>query len=177
MMLSGVVFLASIAFYAGEFGYKLYLTKQTESLKESINLAGDQFQSKTLAELTRTDGKLVALSDIIAKHTTLLPLFSALDSYTLETVRFTNFSFAHSGDRAPTIELAGDAAGYASIALQSDSFSKSGSFKDIVFSDLNLDQNGRVTFSLTATVDPALLALTTKPVSDSAAPAPTTQKP
>jgi hypothetical protein len=47
--------------------------------------------------------------------------------------------------------------GFATVALQSDQFAASKALKDIVFSDIAVDELGKVTFSVTATVDPSLI--------------------
>jgi hypothetical protein len=159
LLLSLIIFFASVGYYAFQYVYNLSLQRQIDSLKASIGIQQSKFEAATLQKLTKTDGKISAVKEILSKHTSLVPLFNLLDTYTLQSVRFRGFSFSVDPTAGPEIHITGDAAGYASIALQSDSFNTSGKLKNIVFSDLNLDQNGRVLFTLNASVDPTLLSV------------------
>jgi len=85
------------------------------------------------------------------------PLFDYLESSTLKSVRFTEFSY----NTAPSgVELVvrGEAGGYAAVALQADIFNKGSYFKDSTFSDLSLDERGNVTFTYQAKVAPSLIS-------------------
>ncbi len=48
----------------------------------------------------------------------------------------------------------GTARSFNAVALQSDAFGKSSIFKDPIFSNLNLDQEGDVVFDFSAVIDP-----------------------
>lgn len=159
LILSLITFFASILFYVGEYAYKISLVREQDSLRASIDIAKSKFDPGTLEELSKTDGKISSIKDILSHHTSLVPLFSTLEASTLQAVRFRSFSYTLPDGQAPTVHLTGDANGYAAIALQSDSFNKTGKIKNIVFADLRLDEKGRVLFSMNATVDPSLLAL------------------
>ncbi len=154
-----LTFVVSIIFYAGTFAYGKVLKQRIVSLTESLKRQEQAFDSDTLFLLTQTDGKLLATRDILRNHTTLIPLFDLLSEATLQTVRFKSFQFASNPElRRFELKMTGEARNYSAIALQSDAFVEKRKLKDIVFSDLNLDQNGRVVFNFSATVDPTLLS-------------------
>ncbi len=159
IILSVIVFVASVLLFGGQYLYKFTLLGQAESLKGSIEIAKSKFEPGTLEELSRIDAKIVSLKELLGQHTSLTPLFALLEASTLQAVRFRSFDYAVQDGRAPEIRLTGDSNGYAAIALQSDSFSKTGKFKNIVFSELRLDDKGRVQFLMSATVDPSLLVV------------------
>ncbi|MEK7187122.1 MAG: hypothetical protein AAB690_02395, partial [Patescibacteria group bacterium] len=83
--------------------------------------------------------------------------FDFLESSTLKSVRFTDFSY---GTSPAGVELVmkGQARSYAAVALQSDLFTKSSHFKNPVFSDLGLDESGNIIFTFRAIVNPNLIS-------------------
>lgn len=154
-----LLFLGSGMVYLGAYAYSLSISGNIAALKNSLDQKKKTFDVTTLTELSKTDARLAAAADILAKHRTLAPLFETLDYYTLQSVRFRSFKLDASTEGKPiTIEMKGDAASYSSIALQSDAFSESGKLNNIIFSELNLDERGRVIFLFTANVDPSLLS-------------------
>ncbi len=149
------VFLA----FGGLYFYKGITEKKIENMKSNLALAQNRFEPAKLAELQVLDQRLRAGSEIIANHTVITPIFDALEEMTMKTVRFITFAYTlGEGKGLPAkIKMTGQAAGYRSVALQSDLFAKNKSFIDPVFSNLALDQSGNVLFDLEFSVEPAFL--------------------
>lgn len=158
-LLGVVVFILSILFYAGAFGYKKVIENRIVTLNDSLNKQEQAFDPETLLKLAETDGKLQSAKEILRNHTTLGPFFKLLSDTTLKSVRFKSFRFVANPDlRRYEVSMSGEALGYDSIALQSDAFVESRKLKDIVFSDLDLDSSRRVVFNFAASIDPTLLS-------------------
>ena len=114
---------------------------------------------KKITELENTqvlDKQLKAASEILSKHSTVIPIFEVLEQLTMKTVRFTRFSYSLGTEEKLIIKvkMSGVAIGYRSIALQSDLFAKNKNLIDPVFSNLTLDNSGNVVFDLEFSVDP-----------------------
>jgi len=155
-----VLFLASAAVAGGVYANKIRLQNSItgpNGLTNSLKLAREAFDKDLLEAITRFDAKLVTGSELLNKHITLVPLFTELNKDTLETVRFTSFNFSFDAG-LPKLTLNGEAKSFQSIALQSDSFVASRKFKDVIFSGLDVDNKGRVTFELSMKVDPTLIS-------------------
>lgn len=158
-VVSLIIFLASTAAYGAAFAYSSSIDQNIADQKATLARKRLNFDTETLDKLSKVDARLAAARDILSKHRTLAPLFELLDRYTLQSVRFRSFGFGGTNDSKPiTIQMTGDADGYSSIALQSDSFSESGKLRNIVFSNLNLDATGRVIFSFSAELDQSVLS-------------------
>lgn len=155
-----VLFLASAVVAGVVYANKMRLESAIsgkDGLTESLKKARDAYDRDFLKMVTRFDRKLASASTLLSAHTTMVPLFAELNHDTLQTVRFTSFDYS-TGDTGPKLQLRGEAKSFQSIALQSSSFVASNKFKDVVFSDLNVDNKGVVVFSLSMTVDPTLVS-------------------
>ena len=158
-LLSIVIFASAGLMHTAAYFYKANLEKKLKIYQNSLRLEESDFEPATLVELSRADAKLRAARTLLDKHTTLQPLFKLLEENTLQSVRFKSFGFAISPDQKKIeLKMTGDAKDYAGIALQSDAFGEIKEFKDAVFTDLNLSQSGRISFSFSATLDPALVS-------------------
>lgn len=149
------VLLATIAL----FFYKGILTTSITKKQNDLNIAKNRFEPSKIAELQVLDRRLRASSEILARHTSVTPIFQALQLLTMKTVRYTKFSyvFGTEPDAKVKISMSGIAIGYESVALQSDLFLKNKNLIDPVFSNLSLDDKGNVLFNLDFSVEPGYL--------------------
>ena len=153
-----IIFGASVIFALVTFGYKFYLENRINQMGGSLEqaLTTIQPEPEAIRQMIRFDNRIVSTHELIAQHRILSPLFEFLEASTPSTVRFTDFQYVLS-EHGLQLTMRGEARGYSALALQADIFSKSESFKDPIFSDLNLNAKGDVTFSFRATVDPTLV--------------------
>ena len=128
-------------------------------MENTLNLAKNRFEPAKIAELQVLDKRLRASSEILSKHIVTTPIFEMLEKLTMKTVRYTKFSYELGTEKniSVKIKMSGQAIGYRSIALQSDLFTKNKNLIDPVFSNLTLDNNGRVLFDLEFSVDPSFV--------------------
>ena len=150
--LSVVIFILSVVLAGAVFGYKFYLKYSLENMETALEQARADLQSETIAELTRLDNRLNFTKELVSKHKVLTPLFEFIEISTPKTVRFNNFNFSVNDDGV-NLTLAGEARGYTALALAADIFNKSNFFINPVFSDLQLNNNGDVTFTFKGTID------------------------
>ena len=128
-------------------------------MENDLNLAKNRFEPSKIAELQVLDKRLQASSEILSKHIAVTPIFAALQTITMKTVRYTRFSydFGSGKDAKIVVKMSGLAVGYRSVALQSDLFAKNKNLIDPVFSNLTLDNSGNVIFDLEFSVDPSFV--------------------
>lgn len=153
--LSVVVFVAAILAGVGVFAWDYYLTGQIKT--EYSEIRANEKQLNVPDEITRLDSRIESAKTILAQHIAPTLVFAALQDITLKNVRFMNISYVSDKGKI-NLSLAGKAADFASVALQSDRFydsSQNKYFNDVVVSNLNLDESGNVSFSVSATVDPS----------------------
>lgn len=143
----------------GLYFYKVVVMKKITSMENTLNLAKNRFEPSKITELQVLDKRLRAATEILSKHISITPVFTALEQITMKTVRYTDFNYELGAGREATvnIKMSGQAIGYRSIALQSDLFTKNENLIDPVFSNLTLDNSGNVLFDLEFSVNPAFV--------------------
>ncbi|MDP4020732.1 MAG: hypothetical protein Q8P58_01675 [Candidatus Adlerbacteria bacterium] len=162
---SGLIFLLALLIFVGSvvaagatFLYGTYLNNALTAKARSLETAQGAFESAGAIEnLIRLDSRINEAKSLIAGHVAPSAIFYFLSAQTLERVSFTNFAFGLKEDGSATVELKGITDGFPTIALQSDQLGASKVLRNIIFSDIVVEEGGSVSFSLSATVDPALL--------------------
>jgi hypothetical protein len=152
MVISIFLFFVVILGAGGSFFYKQVLLKSLTSMQNDLNLAKNRFEPERISLLKTLDIRLNASTDVLSKHVAISPIFQALESLTLKTVRFTKFTYVLNADKID-VTMTGQAIGYTSVALQADLLSKNKNFIDPVFANLTLDNKGNVLFDLTFSID------------------------
>ena len=151
------IFFAAVLIAGGLYFYKGILTKNIASMQNDLELAKGRFEPAVITRLQVLDKRLRASNSILTNHISISPIFDALQSLTMKTVRYTKFSYSFADNNKINVKVSGQAIGYRSIALQSDLFSKNKSLIDPVFSNLSLDDKGNVLFDLDFSVDPSFV--------------------
>ena len=157
-ILAFLVFLASVGFAAFAFFYKSHLVKTIAELDASLVLARKSFDPEFIAEASRLDARIEGARTLLGTHRALSPLFDLLEKKTLENVRFQDFNFNAQDGNEVIVGMAGEAKSFNAVALQSDVFGAERSFKNPVFSNFSLNEQGDVIFDFQAVVDSKLLS-------------------
>jgi hypothetical protein len=163
-LLAFLILGVSVLLFAGAFAYKQLLYQEINrkcssnskgcGLVASIELERKKLDYDLLKRFRQFDAKSKIAKSVLDKHATMLPLFTLLNKTTLETIQYTRFTFTPAG-----VNIEGVATSYEDIALQSQVFGDHPKeIKSFIFSGLNLDQRGNVTFKLLMTIDPSILS-------------------
>lgn len=151
------IFTLAIILALGLIGYKYYLNYHIRQMGADLETARATIDPKAISELTKLSNRIVATGELIHNHRLISPLFDFLEKETAKSVRFSEFSYTSDGGLL-VLELRGEAKGYEALALQSNIFNASSYFVNPIFSNLNLNEKGNVTFSFKATVNPDMLS-------------------
>jgi hypothetical protein len=156
-----IVFFLMIAVAGGVYLYKVVIQKKIVQEGLDLQKAEKAFELPLITDMKRLDSRITVGKSILEKHTVASTVFDTLEALTLKSVRFTKFDFQYKGSSAglgPMITLDGEARDYTSVALLSDSFAEDTRIKNPVFSNLNLNEEGRVEFSFSAALDPEMVS-------------------
>lgn len=164
LIAAAVVALAVVLFF-----YKVYLTRSIAAMDASLAGTRKSFEPEFIAAASRLNSRIEAVKGLLAEHTALSPLFDLLEKKTLETVRFSNFSFDARNKNKITIAMTGAAKSFNAVALQSDVFGAEKYFKDPIFANFTLNEQGEVIFNFTTSVDPHFLRYGALPANSAAA--------
>ena len=153
------IFLAALVAATVAYFAKVTLERQVTLMGRQLEIARGAFEPSLIAEMARLDKKLQAASVVLKDHLSLSPLFAELELNTLKQVQFTDFNYTFTPDNKIQVQMKGRSRDYKTIALQNDLLAANKYLKNILFSNMALDQTGRVNFELTFNVDPAFLKI------------------
>jgi hypothetical protein len=156
VLIAGLLFITAIVSIVGVYLYKINISSSLKNKIESINRAEKAFEPTVILKLKKLDIRLRAATDLLDKHVALSDFFNSFGESTLPSVSFSNFSFLFNED-APEVSMVGEAKSYLAIAQQSDLFEKNQYIQNHIFSDFQLTETGRVSFSLTFTLNPEFI--------------------
>jgi len=152
------LFLISLLLAGGVYFYSEYTDKNVAVKKKSLDISQGRFEPQTLQEFKDIDKRLSAAKIVLHQHIAITPVFDILSQLTLKNIQYTKFGYKFDeAGKSVTVTLSGVTNNYETIALQSDNFSKNKLIQDPVFSNLNLDTNGKLVFDLNFNVDPSLI--------------------
>lgn len=149
--------MISVVAAGAAFAYQGYLSSSIDSKKTSLQRSEGAYDLPVIQDLVRIDSRLGQAKVLLQRHTAPSAVFDILSQLTLARVQLTSFDYALQSDGSAQLRLAGVGDSFSTVALQSDQFGSSRVLHDIVFSGVTVDQGG-VSFSVTATVDPAAIS-------------------
>lgn len=152
-----VIFFIAVGLSATVFFYKSSLIRLIASMDAELAAAKKSFEPAFIEEASRLNTRIDGAQELLGNHRALSPLFDILEKKTLESMRFKDFNFTSVSSQSATLSMTGQAKSFNSVALQSDVFGSEKAFKDPVFSNFNLDNQGDVIFNFKTTIDPGLL--------------------
>lgn len=156
--ISIIIFVVTVLLSGGVFAYKLYLNSEITQMGSNLTAANATLDPASINQMVDLNARIISVQSLIAKHVVLSPFFAFLEASTVSSIRLTNFSYSVTDKGLLEVIIKGQASGYADVALQASVFKKSPYLKNIVFSNLALDQQGKVNFAVSADVDPTLVS-------------------
>lgn len=153
-IIATLIFLATLVFAGGVYGYKLTIQKQIQNQLSELKAARERLDESLIANANRLNDRISAVKEILDKHKAPSEIFSLLEQYTLGSVRFTSLSYDTDAQGIITINANGIGTGFQSVVLQSDQFGDTGVLRDAVFSSVQPNQEGYVNFAFQSSVDP-----------------------
>lgn len=166
-----IVLGVSVVSSVGVFGFEQYLKSVRDAKAEEVRMAQESLSTDTVEEFIRTRNRFIAAGSLLESHTATTGFFELLETLTLENVRFSTLSFEIGEDGSAKIAMDGTARTFNALAAQSSAFAGEKRIKRAIFSEIALNtQNDTVTFTLTAELDPKLLAFSNRPVPNTGIP-------
>ena len=148
-----VVVLASV----GVFVYEQYLSGAIASANTDLSNRIKSFDTASVNHFVQLNARLQAANTLMSNHLAVSTLLGLISGDTIQSVQFTNFIYTYDDGGKLNLALSGKAPDFASVALQSDTFSAQPYLKNQVFSNLGLDTDGGVLFRFSASVDPSAI--------------------
>lgn len=145
----GIVFLLAL----GVFLYGQILSADKASKDKKLIAAETEIDSKTVESFVRLRNRLASSKTLLEGHLAFSGFFSSLEKILPNTVRFTELRLSVGQNGVSKIEGGGVAKNFNALAAASAAFSEDGRIKDAIFSNINVNKDNSVSFSLSATLD------------------------
>ncbi|KKQ35002.1 MAG: hypothetical protein US50_C0029G0009, partial [Candidatus Nomurabacteria bacterium GW2011_GWB1_37_5] len=135
--------------------YKIILAKGISSIDLELRKAEASFDESLVKDMQSLDKRVKSSKEVLSQHIIVSPILQVLGDLTLRTVRYTKFQYSYSREEANKIEvnMSGQASSYRAIAIQAALLGGNKNILNPVFSNLTLDDRGRVLFDLSFSVD------------------------
>lgn len=170
LLVSVIIFLISLGLAGYVYLSKTVLIQKIKEDQASItkNKSGLVSESTTIESLIELNSRIKVANTLISKHIKVSPIFDFLKQATLRNVRFKTFSFSSSGKDANnanlvSVQMAGQAKDWQTVASQADEFNKPDWSKIISqqkITNLVLNSDGSISFSFSANITPSFLTYT-----------------
>ncbi|HVU06662.1 MAG TPA: hypothetical protein VHE10_02645 [Candidatus Paceibacterota bacterium] len=157
-LLATVLFIVTVAVSGGIFFYQKLLNQQIDTDKASLDRARGAFEPDIINQIIRLDSRIETGKKLLASHLAVTPFFDFLGGVTLKSVRFKDFNFSYISPDKIVVLMKGQATSYAAVALESDLLNAQKKLSSTIISDLALDPQGTVSFSVSTVLDPSLVS-------------------
>lgn len=156
----GVVFVLAI----GVFSYGQILSSSQSAKDASLAKAEAAVDSATVESFVRLRDRLSLGKTLLANHIAFSGFFSLLETLMPTTARFVSLNLSVDSIGVVKLEGSGVAKSFNALAAVSTAFAKDGRIKNAIFSNIAVSpKDGSVSFALSASLDPKIVAFSPKP--------------
>jgi hypothetical protein len=142
----------------GVFVYGGILAGQLTSKDAALATAEAGIDSAAVESFVRLRDRLTSGESLLDNHLALSGFFAALEQILPSSVRFSSLHIGVDSAGNVTLQGSGVAKSFNALAAASTAFSTDGRIKDAIFSGITVQKDNSVSFSLSATLDPTLIA-------------------
>ncbi len=137
----------------GIFAYERILTSSHTSKEAELSMVQATIDSATIEGFVRLHNRLESSRSLLAAHPAFSKIFSSFEKTLPMKTRFTSLTFAVQEDGTALINGTGIAQSFNVLAATSQMFASDMRIKNAVFSNIRVNKDGSVVFSLSAKVD------------------------
>jgi len=152
-------FILTLILSGGLYAYKIFIAKKLITIDAQLRRSEKSFDEGLISDIQSLYKRITASKEVLNNHVVVSPLFKVLEKNTLRSVRFNQFDYTFKRDVSKIeVKMTGQASSYTALALQASLLGKEKGFINPVFSNLDVDQKGRVTFNLNFSIDKQFIA-------------------
>lgn len=153
-LLLGITFILAV----GVFVYDRALANTQAAKDTALANAVDRIDLATVEGFVRLHDRLTWGETLLNEHVAFSTFFSSLEKIIPTSVRFSSMHLSFGDSKAPKFDGSGTAKNFNALAAASIAFARDGRIKSAIFSDININKDSSVTFALSATLDPKIIA-------------------
>jgi len=148
-----IAFIVTLGLAGAAFIGERFFESQVQKLNQDLIQAKGSFELSTIDALKAINSRIDVAKQITGKHLSFSKFFDYLNTVTYKNISFNNFTYELEDSGSLSLIIKGVSASFNSLLLQEELFMGNDKIKNPVFSDFKLEDDGKVDFSLSATVD------------------------
>lgn len=154
------IFIISIVLATGVFIYGQILSRQQAKEDADLAQAESKIDLPTVESFVHLRDRLTVGESLLDKHVAFSNFFAAIGPMLPENVRFSSLGISFdTTSGAPVISGSGVAKSFNALAVVSTAFATDPRIKDAIFSKITInDVDNTVSFDLSASLDPKIVA-------------------
>ncbi len=150
----GIIFVLAL----GISFYGRILANNKASKDAMLARAEAAIDLATVNSFVRLRNRLDSGATLLTNHVAFSGFFALVESLVPTTVRFTSLHLALDDMKTVKLEGTGVAKSFNALAAASAAFATDGNIKEAIFSNIVVTKDNSVSFALSATIDPKLVA-------------------
>lgn len=162
-------FVVSLLAAIGVFAYQKILESRLASKEAELAKAQSSIDESTVKSLIELRNRLSAGKQLLDSHVAFSGFFTTLEQATLKNVHLASSELNFGEGHVAKLTLIGTAKNFNALAAQSQAFTNAIGFKDAIFSNITIQQGGGVSFTLSANLDPSIIAFGASPAAHGSA--------
>ena len=156
---SYIVFVIVFGLAIGVFFYGRILATNQSAKDATLSKVESSIDPSTVTNFVRLRDRLTASETLLANHIAFSGFFTLFGTLVPTTVRFNSLHLSINDDGTVSVTGGGVAKNFNALAVASTAFANDNRIKNAIFSDIGIDaKDGSVSFTLTATLDPTVVA-------------------
>lgn len=156
-----LIFAVVIVGTAGVFFYKYTLEKKATTLQTELETYNKKVRDPEVGKILALNNRLNTAMGRLGAHSAVSNVIDTLAKETLQDVRWNNFNFSSGEAGGVALTLGGQARNFSAVALQADRLSSEANatnFRNVMFSNMTLDNNGNPIFTVKMQLLPSVLS-------------------
>src|SRR3989344_6873359 len=150
----GIVFV----FALGTFVYDRVLAGMQSSRDAALEKAEKAIDLATVEGFVQLRNRLNSGTMLLANHVALSKFFALVETVLPTSVRLTSLHLSFDATKQVKLDGTGVAKNFNALASVSSAFAEDGRIKEAIFSNLIVNKDSSVSFVLSATIDPKVVA-------------------
>lgn len=159
-LLAYLMLVLTVIAAIGVFFYGRILAAELSAKETTLAKAETGIDPAAVENFIRLRDRLVSGQQLLNNHVALSSFFAVLEKILPSSVRFTSVHITLDQKGTTLLQGSGTAKSFNALAAASAAFSADGRIKDAIFSSIQVAKDNSVSFSLSATLDPKLIAYT-----------------
>jgi hypothetical protein len=156
-----IIFLCGMILAVGVFIYKDMAQRELDAKRTQLEQEKSSFSQGDILGLRALDRRILVAQTLLDQHLAPSVVFEMLEERTQTDVQFVEFSYTRRESGSVELVFDGKAMRFNTVGLQSQQLASAPELASVIFSDVDIDVEDNVNFTITSEADTSELAYST----------------